>query len=89
VVRDKSQFCGKLYFLISAFLFHEFNDGDGPIRLPPNAGLQAVDLIPTRSASFEVILHTVRNEAVDFLAIVPSPPQLIFQQYTFSTGGEG
>jgi len=32
------------------------------------------------------ILHAVRNEAVDFLAIVPSPPQLIFQLYTFSTG---
>ena len=32
------------------------------------------------------ILQAVRNEAVDFLAIVPSPPQLIFQLYTFSTG---
>jgi len=32
------------------------------------------------------ILHAARNEAVDFLAIVPSPPQLIFQLYTFSTG---
>jgi|GEM_PF-4371093 len=35
------------------------------------------------------ILHAVRNDGVDFLAIVPSPPQLIFQLYTFSTGGEG
>jgi len=35
------------------------------------------------------ILHAVGIEAVDFLAIVPSPPQLIFQLYTFSTGGEG
>jgi len=33
-----------------------------------------------------IILHAVRNEAVDFLVIVPSPPQLIFQLYTFSTG---
>ena len=33
-----------------------------------------------------LILHAVRNEAVDFLAIVPSPPHLIFQLYTFSTG---
>ena len=32
------------------------------------------------------ILHTVRNDAVDFLAIVPSPPQLIFPLDTFSTG---
>ena len=32
------------------------------------------------------ILHVIRNEAVDFLAIVPSPPQLIFQLDTFSTG---
>jgi len=30
--------------------------------------------------------HAVRNEAVDFLAIVPSPPQLVFQLYTISTG---
>jgi len=35
------------------------------------------------------ILHAVKNEAVDFLAIVPSPPQLIFHLDTFSTGGEG
>gem|GEM_PF-1683405 len=32
------------------------------------------------------ILHAVRNLAVEFLAIVPSPPQLIFQLYTSSTG---
>ena len=39
------------------------------------------------SAQFLVlILHAVRNDAVDFLAIVPSPPQLIIQLYTFSTG---
>ena len=35
------------------------------------------------------ILHAARNDAMDFLAIVPSPPQLIFQLDTFSTGGEG
>jgi len=39
------------------------------------------------SAQFLVlILHAVRNDAVDFLAIVPSPPQLIIQLDTFSTG---
>jgi len=32
------------------------------------------------------IFRAVRNDAVDFPAIVPSPPQLIFQLYTFSTG---
>ena len=32
--------------------------------------------------------HAVRNDVVDFLAIVPSPPQLILQLYTVSTGGE-
>jgi len=36
-----------------------------------------------------LILHPVRNDAVDCLAIVPSPPQLIFQLDGFSTGGEG
>jgi len=35
---------------------------------------------------FRAILHAVRNDGVDFLAIVPSPPQLIFQLDTFSTG---
>jgi len=32
------------------------------------------------------IIHAARNDAVDLLAIVPFPPQLIFQLYTFSTG---
>jgi len=62
------------------FSFHELNDGYGPIGLPPLA---------YRNARFEIILHAVRNEAVAFLAIVPSPPQLIFQLDTFSTEGEG
>jgi len=35
---------------------------------------------------FDVIRHALRNQAVDFLATVPSPPQLIFQLDTFSTG---
>ncbi len=34
-------------------------------------------------------LHAVKNDAVDFLAIVPSPPQSIFQLHKFSSGGEG
>jgi len=38
------------------------------------------------AVSSVVILHAVRNEAVDSLAIVPSPPKLIFQLDTFSTG---
>ena len=46
-------------------------------------------LISGCERSLRIILHAVRNDAVDFLAIVPSPPQLIFQRCTFSTGGEG
>jgi|GEM_PF-4616293 len=34
----------------------------------------------------DIKLQAVRNGTVDFLAIVPSPPQSIFQLYTFSTG---
>ena len=47
----------------------------------PRLGLQMV--MKQRTST---ILHAVRNGAVDFLAIVPSPPQLIFQLDTFSTG---
>ena len=43
-------------------------------------------MIPQLSADIRDILHAVRNVAVDFLAIVPSPPQWIFQLHTFSTG---
>jgi len=32
------------------------------------------------------MLHAVRNKSVDFLAIVPPPPLLIFQLDAFSTG---
>jgi len=38
------------------------------------------------SLAARLMLHAVRNDAVDFLAIVPSPPQLIFQLDGFSTG---
>ena len=43
-------------------------------------------MIPQLSADIRDILHAVRNVAVDFLAIVPSPLQWIFQLHTFSTG---
>ena len=39
-------------------------------------------------ANRTLMLHTVKNEAAS-VAIVPSPPQSIFQLYNFSTGGEG
>ena len=58
-------------------------------------GLERVpEIMPlTRNSTYQIVFsinipHAVRNDVVDFLAIVPSPPQLILQLYTVSTGGE-
>ena|GEM_PF-781695 len=62
--------------------------------LPLARGRRDMENVPSESASVctarsIILLHAVRNDAVDCLAIVLSPPQLIFQLDTFSTGGEG
>jgi len=55
-----------------------------PKRSKRSPAFQKAGLPDARSGT--IILHAVRNDAVDFLAIVPSPPPLIFKFYTFPTG---